>query len=313
MSVLKGQTVFITGGARGIGAAVARLAAARGARVFLAGLEPDRLRELASELDGAWYECDVTDQTALAAAVEHAIAATGRIDSVVANAGIASLGTVAGADIEALARTIDVNLTGVIRTVAATAPHVRAARGYYLLVSSAAAFGALPGMAAYCAAKAGVEHFGNAARLELAADGVAVGTAHPGWVDTDLVRDARADLPSVAQSHTRLPWPMNRTVPVDECARAFVRAIERRSRRVYVPRAVALVQALRTVVNGRAFEAALVRGSRGEVARMDGDVRALGRSFGATSMGHGPRAKDTDQRPYRPSTSTQPPEHVDQL
>src|SRR5690606_11000105 len=120
-----------------------------------------------------------------------------------------------------------VNLTGVIRTVSATLAHVRATRGYYLLVSSAAAFTALPGMAAYCAAKAGVEHFGNALRLELAGSGVSVGTAHPSWVDTDLVRDARRDLTTFRQVQRRLPWPMNQTVPVEQCARALVRAIER--------------------------------------------------------------------------------------
>ncbi len=160
---LSGQTVFITGAARGIGEHVARVAAARGARVFLAGLEPDRLAALAAELDAGWHECDVTDQAALAAAAAAAVARTGRIDTVVANAGIANLGTVGVGDVEALVRTVDVNLNGVIRTVAATLPHVRAARGYYLLISSAAAFTALPGMAAYCAAKAGVEHFGTAA------------------------------------------------------------------------------------------------------------------------------------------------------
>jgi NAD(P)-dependent dehydrogenase (short-subunit alcohol dehydrogenase family)/pimeloyl-ACP methyl ester carboxylesterase len=297
--------VFITGAARGIGEHVARLAAARGATVFLAGLEPDRLAALAAELDGGWAACDVTDQAALADAVAGCVALTGRIDTVVANAGIANLGTVAAGDIEALARTIDVNLTGVIRTVSATAAHVRKTRGYYLLVSSAAAFSALPGMAAYCAAKAGVEHFGNVLRLELAGDGVGVGTAHPSWVDTDLVRDARDDLPSFRSNQTRLPWPMNRTVPVEQCAQALVRAIEHQSRRVYVPRAVALVQGLRTLVNGRAFQTAMIRASAGRVGAIDDEVRALGRSFGAHSAGWGsPRADPAP--PVRPPLQRSP-------
>jgi short-subunit dehydrogenase len=146
-------------------------------------------------------------------------------------------------------------------------------------------------MAAYCAAKAGVEQFGNVLRWELAHAGVAVGTAFPGWVDTDLVRDARADLPSVGRSHAQLPWPLDRTVGVQRCARALVRAIERRSRRVYVPGPIVLVQALRTVISGRLFEAAMIRASRHEVARLEADVRALGRSFGASSMGLGREAR----------------------
>jgi NADP-dependent 3-hydroxy acid dehydrogenase YdfG len=171
---VSGQTIFITGAARGIGEHVARVAAARGAHVFLAGLEADRLTALAAELDAGWHECDVTNQPALVAAVDAALTRYGRLDAVVANAGVANLGTVSVADVEALSRTVDVNLNGVIRTVSATVAHLRASRGYYLLVSSAAAFTALPGMAAYCAAKAGVEHFGTALRLELAPAGVAV-------------------------------------------------------------------------------------------------------------------------------------------
>ena len=172
-----------------------------------------------------------------------------------------------------------------IRTVSATLPQVCAARGYYLLISSAAAFTALPGMAAYCAAKAGVEHFGTALRLELAPAGVAVGTAHPSWVDTDLVRDVKRELPSFGAALARLPWPMNVTVPVSRCAEVLVRAVERRSRRVYVPRPVAAVQAIRTLVNSRVYDAAVRRAGGDQIATLEDDVRAIGRSFGEHSMG----------------------------
>lgn len=278
--MLDGKVVFITGAARGIGAHTARLAAARGATVVLAGLEPERLAAVADETGGAWFEADVTDQSALDRAVEGAVERYGRIDAVVANAGIAPRGTIAVGDIEAMAHTVQVNLVGVMRTAGATVDHLIASRGYCLLVSSAAAFTALPGMAAYCASKAGVEQFGNAIRLELRHRGVAVGTAHMSFVDTDLVRDAMEDLPSFPETLRKLPWPFGSVASVETCARAFVDAIERRRRKVYVPRAVGVAQAFRSVMVSPLSDAVIGRGARTAVPRMEAQVRALGRAFG---------------------------------
>lgn len=282
---LAGRVVLVTGAARGIGAHTARLAAARGARLSLVGLEPDRLAALAAELGPghAWFTADVTDQAALARAVDGTVAALGGIDAVVANAGVANRGTIAVGDVEALVHTVQVNLVGVMRTAAATVPALIDRGGYLLIVSSAAAFAALPGMAAYCASKAGVEHFGTAIRLELAHRGVAVGTAHPSWVDTDLVREARADLPAFDAALAKLPWPMRRTTTVTECAEAFVRAIERRSRRVYVPRAVGAVQAVRSLLVSPLADRLVGRTARATVPLIEEQARALGRGFGVST------------------------------
>ncbi|MFC4999928.1 SDR family oxidoreductase [Dactylosporangium cerinum] len=278
---MSGKVVFITGAARGIGEHTARLAAARGATVVLAGLEPERLAALGAELGAAWFACDVTDQASLAAAVEGAVAAHGRIDAVVANAGVASRGTVATGDVEALVRTVEVNLIGVMRTAAAVLPHLIAARGYLLIVASAASFAALPGMAPYCASKAGVEHFGNALRLEVAHHGVRVGTAHPSWIDTDLVRDAQDDMPTFRETLRKLPPPLGSTTSVERCAAAFVTAVERRRRKVFVPRSVAAVYWLRTFVNSRLSERVIERQARTSVPAMEEQVRSLRRGFGA--------------------------------
>ncbi|WP_433608897.1 SDR family oxidoreductase [Dactylosporangium sp. CA-139114] len=278
---LSGQVVLITGAARGIGEHTAREAAARGARVALVGLEPDRLETLAGQLGGVWFAADVTDQASMAAAVDGVMSAYGRIDAVVANAGVASRGTVATGDIEALVHTVEVNLVGVMRTTAACLPHLIAARGYLLIVASAASFAALPGMAPYCASKAGVEHFGNAVRLEVAHHGVAVGTAHPSWIDTDLVRDAQDDLPAFKDTLRRLPPPLGSTTSVERCAAAFVDALERRRRKVFVPRGVMLAYWLRTLLNSRLAERVVESGARRSVPLMEEQVRALGRGFGA--------------------------------
>ncbi|PZG21155.1 short-chain dehydrogenase [Micromonospora craterilacus] len=285
---LRGRTILITGAARGIGAQLARAAAARGARVALVGLEPALLRQVAEELNGHWYECDVTDQAGLADAVASTVERYGGIDVVVANAGVANLGTVATGPVDALVRTIDVNLSGVVRTVSATLPHVVAARGHVLIVSSAAAFAAMPGMAAYCAAKAGVEQFGNVLRLENRRRGLTVGTAHPIWIDTDLVRDIRDDLASFRDAQRKLPWPLSTVVSVERCADALLRGIERRRRKVYVPRSIALVQALRPVVLSGMSDALITRFGGAElVEQMEDEVGRLGRSFGRTSVEKG--------------------------
>jgi NAD(P)-dependent dehydrogenase (short-subunit alcohol dehydrogenase family) len=283
--------VVVTGAARGIGERSARLAAARGARLALVGLEGEQLEALAGELgaDHLAVEADVTDQDALDRAVAQAVERFGGIDVVVANAGIANNGTVAITPPDVLARVIEVNLRGVVRTVAAALPHVTARRGYVLIVSSAAAFSGLPGMAAYCASKAGVEHFAIVLRLEVAHKGVAVGTLHPSWIDTDLVRDQKAEVSVFSEALAKLPWPMGETTSLDECAAAVVDAIERRRRRIYVPRTVGLVQALRSLVNSPLADLAVRRRARTMVPRLEAEVQGLGRWFGASSVGMGER------------------------
>jgi NAD(P)-dependent dehydrogenase (short-subunit alcohol dehydrogenase family) len=285
-SPVSGQVVLITGPARGIGAETARQLAARGARLSLVGLEPELLAALAAELGAGhvWFECDVTDQAALGRAVAGTVAAFGRIDVVIANAGIAGRGTVAVAPVEALVRTVEVNLAGVMRTVSATLPHVVASKGYYLLVSSAAAFAPLPGMAAYAAAKSGVEQFGNVLRLELAHSGARVGVAHPSWIDTDMVRDVRHDLASFDAMLTTLPRPFGRVTSVGECAAALARAVERRSRKVYVPRSLRFAAAVRQFFASPLAEYLTGRRARRLLPQAEREALALGRPFGAHSV-----------------------------
>ncbi len=280
-----GKVALVTGAARGIGAALARRLAARGARVALVGLEPERLAALADEIGPAhtWIECDVTNQGALDRAAAHAVRTLGGIDIVVANAGFATFGTAATTPVDALARVIDVNLTGVIRTVKATLDAISAARGYYLVVASAASFSPMPGLATYAASKSGVEQFANAFRYEVMGRGIDVGSAHPCWIDTDLVRDARSDLPSFTSTLARFPPPFSTITSVDACADALVRAIERRQRKVYVPRSLALFALLRDVLVVPPFDLVLRREARRGVAALEQEAAKVGRPFGAHS------------------------------
>jgi NAD(P)-dependent dehydrogenase (short-subunit alcohol dehydrogenase family) len=284
MTSLQGKVVFITGGARGIGAEVARRLRNKGAILVLTDLDKDELAALAAELgEGRVLTAvaDVRDLPAMQAAADQAVERFGGIDVVVANAGIASYGSVLQVDPEAFKRVLDVNLLGVFHTVRATLPALIDRRGYLLIVSSLAAFAASPGLAPYDMSKAGNEHLANALRLEVGHLGVGIGAAHMSWIDTALVRDSKADLPSFGQVLAALPWPLNKTTSVNRCAEAFVKGIEGRKDRVYCPRWVRLFRWLKPVLSTRVGELPVRRSFAELVPQMDAEVAALGRSTSA--------------------------------
>ena len=233
---VRGKTVLITGAARGIGAETARRLAARDAQLSLVGLEPDLLESVAAECgDAAWFEADVTDREALGAAVDGTLARFGGIDVVMANAGIAGVGTVRRMDPDAWERVIEVNLLGVYRTIRACLPHVIDRRGYVLPVASIAAAVHTPGMSSYAAAKAGVEALGDSLRGEVRHLGVDVGVAYYSWIDTDMVRGGNSH-PAGRFMRAKLRGPAARTYTVEEAGEATAAGIEARARRIVVPR-----------------------------------------------------------------------------
>ena len=253
---------------------------------MLVDVDTDPLEKLAAELGSAVVtaRADVRDLAAVQQAVDTGIAEYGGIDVAVANAGIASYGSVLAVDPETFAQVIDVNVTGVFHTVRASLPSVIERRGYVLVVSSMAAFGAMPGMAAYNASKAGAEHFANALRLEVRHLGVDVGSAHMSWVDTPLVRDVREDLSTFAEAIAAMPAPLNRTTTVEGCGRAFVKGIAGRKRHVYVPGWVAAVAQARNLINSPVGERDTLKQVPERLPRLDEEVRRLGRSTSARNL-----------------------------
>ena len=133
--VVAGRTVFITGAARGIGAAAAERLHAKGANVALVGLEPDRLAAQVKRLGeerAAWVEADVTDFAALESAVAGTVERFGGVDVAIANAGVAFVGGLADSPMEEIERTLAVNMLGVWRTDRAVIGQIAERKGYLL-------------------------------------------------------------------------------------------------------------------------------------------------------------------------------------
>jgi NAD(P)-dependent dehydrogenase (short-subunit alcohol dehydrogenase family) len=246
---VSGRVVLITGPARGIGAEAARQLYAKGAQVSLVGLEPELLEQRAQELGPrtAWFEADVTDIAALQRAVEGTVERFGGIDVLIANAGIAPVGSVATIDPDAFERTIEINLLGVWRTVRTALPHVIERRGYILPIASLAAALHLPLMAHYAATKAGVEAFSDSLRAELRHTGTKVGVAYFSFIDTDMVRESLDESPAKLLRESS-PGPVRGVASVESSGRAIVRAIERRARKAYAPPWVPIPLALRGIL-----------------------------------------------------------------
>jgi NAD(P)-dependent dehydrogenase (short-subunit alcohol dehydrogenase family) len=238
---VRGKVAFITGAARGIGFEAARRLHARGASVALVGLEPEELEARAAELDeaggnrAAAFHADVTDPEQLAAAVDGAVARFGGLDVVIANAGVANVGTIGSMAVADFERVVEVNLLGVWRTVRATLPHVIERQGYVLAISSMSAVVHLPLMGPYTMAKAGVEAFADALRMEVAHTGTKVGVAYFSFIDTDMVRDSFAH-PAAALTRRSSPGFMTRPIPLSAAGDAIDRAIDGRLRIAYAPR-----------------------------------------------------------------------------
>jgi NAD(P)-dependent dehydrogenase (short-subunit alcohol dehydrogenase family) len=283
------QVVLITGASRGIGAAVARKLASEGDTLALVGLEPDELKKVAEDCgpEAGWWEADVTDLESLRTAVEAIAERYGRIDVVMANAGIAAPGFTRSMDPAVWERVLDVDLYGVWRTVHLTLPHLLKSKGYLLLVSSLAAVVHIPGLASYNVAKAGVEAMGNTLRAELKHLGVTVGVAHMTFVDTDMVRGVD-EHPVFGKVRTGIPLA-SRVYPLDFAVEKFTTGINKRSRVVHVPGWIGPMKIFRALIPH------LVElGARFNVPKADraalADIEARGAAESSRASGAGGKA-----------------------
>ena len=188
MHIGSGTRALVTGASRGIGRAVAHALAERGAIVGLAARSTTELEALARELPGAHHPltCDVALPASIATAIEDFVAATGGLDVLVANAGIAYYEPVATQSLHKIEQMTEVNWLGTVYTVKAALPFLLDGGGHIVVMSSGAGLRGFPGAAAYSATKAAQRMFAEALRHELAGTGVSVTTVFPGEIRTSL-------------------------------------------------------------------------------------------------------------------------------
>ena len=253
MRQLSGQVALVTGAARGIGFATARELIARGASVAVVDLDQAAADAAAADLHperAIGIAADVTDRSALQRAVATTVERLGRLDVVVANAGIATTATTARAIApENFERVVDVDLFGVWRTVEAALPEVLERRGHIVVISSVYAFVNGMGNVPYAMAKAGVEQLGRALRLELAPHGVGVTTCYFGFIDTEMVHQGLDQDPLVDVLTDMIPPVLRKRLPPSAAGKAIVEAIERNKPRVIRPHRWVVLSVLRGILN----------------------------------------------------------------
>ncbi|UTI65108.1 short-chain dehydrogenase/reductase [Paraconexibacter antarcticus] len=249
---LNGKVALVTGAARGIGFATAQALIERGASVVVADLDQGAADAAAARLHDTralGLAVDVTDRGAMQRVVATTVERFGGLDVVVANAGIASRGaSFRATSTEAFDRVLEVNLHGVVRTVEAALPQIVARQGHVVVVSSIYAFTNGVGASPYAMAKAGVEQFGRALRVELAPKGASATVAYFGFIDTEMVRRAIDADPLSDRLMELIPRPLRKRLQPREAGEAIVAGIERRAPRVIRPRRWTVMSVLRGVL-----------------------------------------------------------------
>ena len=188
---LSEQVLVVTGASSGLGRAIARLAAERGAKVVVTGRNEEALANCVEEIERAGSEAlavpaDCAEQDQVERVVAQAVDRFGRIDTYVANAIVTVYSEVERLQPDELRRVMDVNFFGVAYGFWAALPHLRRSSGTFLHVSSALAYRGIPLQGAYCASKAGLRAFLESARVEeqKAGTGVSISLVLPGAINT---------------------------------------------------------------------------------------------------------------------------------
>ena len=212
MARLEGKVALISGGARGQGAVEARMFAEEGARVVIGDILDDAGRQTEAQLRELGYECtyvhlDVTGEDDWAAAVQAAVAAYGKLDILLNNAGILIRKNIEDTTEADWDRIFAVNAKGVFLGTKAVLPALRANGGGSIIniSSTAGLVGSPNGSASYTATKGAVRLFTKSTAIQHAREGIRCNSIHPGPIETDMIADTLNDPDNLALRMQRLP------------------------------------------------------------------------------------------------------------
>jgi len=212
----KDKVVFLTGASSGIGEALALALAKRGATLGLLARRENLLKELAEKCEqnggkARYFAGDVTDADTVANAAESLRNEFGKIDILIANAGIGGNNSeTRNLNPEAVAKVININLLGAVNAVAAVLPQMLENKsGQLVAVSNLAGFRGLPKSAAYSASKAGMTAFFESVRLDVQSKGVDVTIIQPGFIKTPLTSGRTNKMPFLMELEDSIPLFMN--------------------------------------------------------------------------------------------------------
>ncbi len=266
------RVAIVTGGASGIGRALAAALAARGDTVLVADVAADAAKTTAERLtargpgEARAAELDVRDAAAVQALVTSAYEEYGRLDLLVNNAGIAVGGTVDELSLDHWNRTIDVNLRGVVHGVHAAYPRMKRRRsGQILNTASLAGLTEPPMMAPYVATKHAVVGLSLSLRAEAAPHGVRVSVLCPGFVDTPLLDHANPDLPQTEAGRNARASAVRiqrRLYPADRLASDILRGLDRNTAVIVAPATARIAWYANRLLPGMVRRITQVEGNR---------------------------------------------------
>ncbi|MTI21647.1 SDR family oxidoreductase [Fulvivirga sp. RKSG066] len=229
---MKDKVVVITGGSSGIGKALAEVFGAQGSKILITGRNQETLDKAVSELKGngidiVGFQADTSKEEDNKLMAEHAIKTFGKIDILIANAGISMRALIEDVDLDVIKRVMDINFYGAVYATKYCLPSIKENKGSVIGISSIAGYRGLPGRAGYSASKFALNGFLEVLRTEMFKTGVHVLTACPGFTASNI---RKKSLVADGSHQGESPRKEEKMMTAEECAQHIYKATKKRKK-----------------------------------------------------------------------------------